>query len=294
MSAIERRALDGIAQVNVSDELPAIFTLAKALTKAQGFLPSHLKNEGEIAAVVLAGRELGIPPMASIRGIKLVKGNVTLDASLQLGCMMRAGCKVTWLDDGTGGTARLRLERPGQAAHEQVFSMEMAQRAGLAGGDNWRKYPAAMLRARCVSAAGKAYCPDILAGVYVPGEIDDEPAVVQSLPKRRTLDDVAAVEAPKADTPTDWSAHEYGDDAASHDPGTGEVYEAQVQPTPPDDGECPVFSSGRSKGQRYDEVPAGLLRALLEKPDFAAKAGERNAAWAQYVVDRYEYEKGGE
>src|SRR5512139_2814132 len=98
----------------IASDLPNIFQLARALKQAQGFLPPHLRNEGELTAVILAGRELGIPPMAAIRGIKLVKGNVTLDASLQLGVMMRAGCKVEWLEDGSKGVATLRLERPSQ------------------------------------------------------------------------------------------------------------------------------------------------------------------------------------
>lgn len=152
--------------------LPEVFQLAKSLKLAGGFLPPHLKNEGEIVAVVLAGRELGLPPMASIRGIKLVKGNVTLDASLQLALMVRAGCKVKWLKDGSDGEAVLRLERPGQEPHESKFTLADARKAGLSG-DNWSKYPAAMLRARAVTTAGKAYVPDVLSGVYLPDELPD-------------------------------------------------------------------------------------------------------------------------
>ena len=61
--------------------------------------------------------------------------------------------------------------------------MEDAKRAGLGGKDNWRKYPKAMLRARCISGALRAWAPDAIgAGVYVEGEIEaSEPAPVASV-----------------------------------------------------------------------------------------------------------------
>jgi hypothetical protein len=163
---------------NVSEttsDLPSLFRLAEALSQAPGFIPSHLKSVGEIVAVILAGRELGLPPMASMRSIALIRGKVILDASMQLALMVRAGAKVKWLRDGTDGqVAELEVTRPGHEPYVSRYSLEMAQRAGIAGSDTWRKHTAAMLRARCVSAAGKAYMPDVLSGCYVPGELPGE------------------------------------------------------------------------------------------------------------------------
>lgn len=155
-------------------ELPSLMSLAKALITGGGFLPPHIKQEGELLAVILAGKELGIPPMASIRGIRLIKGQVALDAALQLGLIIRAGCKFRWLEDGSNGTsAALELSRDGQEPFISRFTLADAQRAGLVkDGGNWKSYPPAMLRARCVSAAGKAYAPDVMAGIYLPEELD--------------------------------------------------------------------------------------------------------------------------
>jgi hypothetical protein len=49
-----------------------------------------------------------------------------------------------------------------------TFSMDDARRAGL-GGQNWKKYPRAMLFARAISAGYREHCPDALgaAPVYV-------------------------------------------------------------------------------------------------------------------------------
>lgn len=188
-------------------DLPSLFQLASALRQAQGFIPQHLRSEGEIVAVILAGRELGLPPMAAMRSIALIRGKVILDASMQLALMVRAGGKVKWLKDGTDGQeAALEVRREGHEPYVSRYTWDMAKQAGLTGSDTWKKHTAAMLRARAVSAAGKAYMPDVLSGCYVPGELDEaqtearrEDAVVVPL---RQLPVVEAEPEPQA-TPSE-------------------------------------------------------------------------------------------
>lgn len=297
----------GLATVDVASELPAIFQLARALKQAQGFLPQHIKNEGEIVAVVLAGRELGIPPMAAIRGIKLVKGNVTLDAALQLALMARAGCKYEWLKDGTDGEAVLKLQRPGQAPYESRYTTAMAKTAGL-DGDNWRKHTAAMLRARCVTGAGKAYMPDVLAGVYLPDELPQDEAPVRAVKPARSLDDVASSGGetqrpfvdtsattsstqPATTTPRDASTTKSGPSGLTTetiDAETGEDLDAE--PLPPMTS-CPIFQSGPDKGKAYADVNAPKLQALLDNPKWMEKASTPMLEWARFKVAHRAWEK---
>lgn len=146
--------------------------LSKELAKAPNLLPKHAKSAPEILACILAGQELGWPPLASLRGLQLVSGKLTLDASAMLGLVCKAGIAVSWEADGSDGVARLKLVR-GQQSHVQQFTRDDAKRAGL-NSDTWRKYEPAMLRARCVSACVRAFCPDVTAGgaAYLPGEAD--------------------------------------------------------------------------------------------------------------------------
>ena len=58
------------------------------------------------------------------------------------------------------------------------FTREMAKQAGLAG-DNWSKYPAAMLRARCISAVCKMAFQESLTGVYEPEELGADVEVTE-------------------------------------------------------------------------------------------------------------------
>lgn len=181
----------------------AMMAMAKQLMQARGFLPQHLQNEGQVLATILAGRELGLPPMASLRSIYLINGKVGLAADIQLALMKKAGIKHTW-EETSEKRAALKLERSGDAPHVQAFTLDDAKRAGLTGG-NWQKHPAAMLRARCVSAAAKAYAPDVLAGVYDPEELEalpaPEPAPALEKPRRQPPKPITLTSGPEKGKP---------------------------------------------------------------------------------------------
>lgn len=158
------------------DGMGDVFQLAAALAKAKGFVPDHLAgNADSIAAVILTGIELGMGPMESMRGIHIVKGRPTMSSELMLARARKAGVRTRWLET-TDHVARLAVTLPGESdAQVMSFSMEDAARAGIST-EMWKKYPANMLRARCVSNALRAFCPEMLgSGVFESdsGEITD-------------------------------------------------------------------------------------------------------------------------
>lgn len=272
MSAITLRPSDA---VDIAGELPQLFKLATALKQAGGFLPRHIRNEGELVAVILAGRELGLPPMTSLRSIHLVEGRVTLAADTQLALMARAGVTYQWTADGRSGTAQLRLQRPGMQPHVQTYTLDDAKQAGLAGKDNWRKHTAAMLRARCVSGAAKAYAPDILAGVYTPDEAEEftpQQAATEnhlSGQRERAIDDAQDAEF-EAVEPT--KRDEYG---------------IAIPASP-----CPVVTKdGPNKGKPWSELKGPLLEKMY------ADAGRMTAVqveWCEYLLARRQARKAKE
>ena len=55
-----------------------------------------------------------------------------------------------------------------------AFTIEMANRAGLANKSNWKKYPEAMLYWRAVSQLCRQFFPDVLGGLrYLPDDLGD-------------------------------------------------------------------------------------------------------------------------
>lgn len=158
------------ALIKASD-LEGLMRVADMLGKAGPMLPAHIKSPGEALAVIMAGAELGIPPMASLRGIHLVKGKVCMDYSLMIGLLRRAGYGVQWLAK-SGTRCELLLTHRDGTTHTEVWDVERAKKAGLWGGPgSWTNYPEAMLTARCTSSAARAFAGDVLAGCYSMDEV---------------------------------------------------------------------------------------------------------------------------
>jgi hypothetical protein len=76
--------------------------------------------------------------------------------------------------DNTHCTISYR-RREWDRARQYTYTIEMARKAGLTGGDVWTKYPDNLLRARCIGAVGKMVWPDVIAGMSVPEDFDTDP-----------------------------------------------------------------------------------------------------------------------
>lgn len=285
--------------LDMVQSLGDVFQLARALKGAVGFIPKALDTEGKIAACILAGREMGIPPMQSLRGIHIIDGKPTFDATLIMARIMERipGIRVEWIRSDAE-VAELRLQRPGHAPYTQRFTIEEAKSAGLTGKDNWRKYPAAMLRARCISAAARAYTPDVFGGaVYAHGEIGGEeeqpaeiavqvetrPAPAASKPAR-SLDDIAARATPRAVATTA--------DGTKIDAGTGEVIEAVVEETiaPIVDPDW-IIPAGKGKGKAMRDVSAAYLTGARDACERSLRDGSaKNPRKMRELIARYEGE----
>jgi hypothetical protein len=146
-----------------------------------GMLPAHIKTPEAAAAIILKGRELGIPPMQALSGIASINGKPVCGSELMLAIIYRDhGDSAIWIDDTTDTFCRISYARRGWPERKTYsFSMEDAKRAGVAGGQTWQKYPAAMLRARCISAVARMAFPDSIGGMYSPDELGGD-VVVES------------------------------------------------------------------------------------------------------------------
>tara|TARA_Y100000004_G_scaffold194152_1_gene258123 strand:- start:269 stop:1054 length:786 start_codon:yes stop_codon:yes gene_type:complete len=125
----------------------------------------------DVLLVIMAGRDLGVGPGTALREFHSIHGKWEISAALMLALAIKQGVEVEWLET-TNEKAVLKLTRNG-TSHTHRFTMQDAQVAGITKNPTYRSYPGAMLRARCMSAAVHAFCPDALAGgaVYVHGEV---------------------------------------------------------------------------------------------------------------------------
>lgn len=196
----EERA--GLARTSVSiNGMDELFRFSAMLARlGTGIVPkAYASNESAIAACIVTGAELGIGAMESLRSIYIVDGKPQLAADLMMRIAIQRGVTIEWISL-TDEVAHARFRRPSFPDHVAQWTIEDARRAGLAGKDVWKKYPRAMLRARCVSEALRAWAPDVLgAGVYVEGEFDGETGVgaAGAQPPTRAVQATVIRETPK-------------------------------------------------------------------------------------------------
>jgi hypothetical protein len=160
-------------------DFPALMKMAETLVKS-GFLPQAIKTPAQAVAIVMTGRELGIPPMQALRQVNVIQGKPTMAAELMLALAYQhiPGFKYEILET-TNEKCVCKFTRPGHVSLTHKFDINDAKAMQLAGKDNWKKQPATMLRWRCISSGLRLIAPDAIAGVYTPEEIIPDAPVTE-------------------------------------------------------------------------------------------------------------------
>jgi hypothetical protein len=107
-----------------------------------------------------------------MRDYHVIQGRPALKADAMLARFQAAGGSVVWkeyTDERVTGV----FTHPQGGTLELGWSLAQAKRIGIAGKDNWSKYPRAMLRARTISEGIRAVFPGAVVGVYTPEEVQD-------------------------------------------------------------------------------------------------------------------------
>jgi hypothetical protein len=157
-----------------------LFRIADVFAKS-GMFP-EARDAAQCAAKLIVGQGLGLTPYDSMNGLHIIQGKAVLAANTMAAAIKRSGkydyraetddeaCTITFFDLSQRDRSGVPLQ-----IGTTTFSMDDARRAGL-GGQNWKKYPRAMLFARAISAGYREHCPDALgaAPVYVEAHGETE------------------------------------------------------------------------------------------------------------------------
>lgn len=162
---------------------------AQALAAAD-LLPSQYRSKP--ANVLLAmeyGLALGLDTVTAIQQVHIIDGRPSASAQLLAALVRRAGHRLRVSGDDRHAVAEIiRCDDP-EFTFRAEWTIERAAAANLAGRDQWKKYPAAMLKARAITEVARDACPEVLSGVSgtadapehdAPTDPDDAPRVVVS------------------------------------------------------------------------------------------------------------------
>lgn len=147
--------------------------IATSLAKTS-FVPASLRGKPEdITAAILAGQELGLRPMASLRSMDIIQGTPALRAHAMRGLVQSHGHSVQ-LVDSTEDRCVMRGRRAGEEDWQQVeWTIARAERLGLTSKSEWKKQPQTMLVARATGEICRLIASDVLHAMpYASEELD--------------------------------------------------------------------------------------------------------------------------
>lgn len=159
----EEKALVPAQQMSWQDTM----ALGRVLAVSKRF--SDSTNAEQAVVKVLAGRELGFGPIASMVGIYIIKGRVSVSANMMAQAVKRSIKYDYQIVEMTAERCEIAFFERGKDVGHSVFDEADAQKAGT---QNMKKFPRNMLFARTMSNGVKWYCPDVFqTGVYTPEEL---------------------------------------------------------------------------------------------------------------------------
>lgn len=134
------------------------------------------KTPAQAMAIMAIAQAEGMHPAAAIRDFHVIQGRPAIKADAMLARFQAAGGVVKWVEY-TDTKVAGEFSHPTASPHpvRVEWTIEQAKRIGLAGKDNWKNYPRAMLRARVISEGVRTVYPGIAPGIYSVEEVRDMP-----------------------------------------------------------------------------------------------------------------------
>jgi hypothetical protein len=131
-----------------------------------------IKTQEQAVALMLIAQAEGLHPAIAARDYHVIQGRPALKADAMLARFQQAGGKVDW-KVYTDAEVTGIFSHPAGGSVTLTWTLEQAKKIGLAGKDNWKNYPRAMLRARVISEGIRTVYPGCVVGVYTPEEVAD-------------------------------------------------------------------------------------------------------------------------
>lgn len=131
-------------------------------------------GEAKILMILLAAQDLNIKPTVALNGgIWNIQGKIEISARLMSSMIRKAGHSISFKQCDSKACILVGKRADNGDMMEASFTIEDAQKAGLANRDVWKKFTEDMLYARCLSRLARRLFADVIGTAYVEGEIRD-------------------------------------------------------------------------------------------------------------------------
>lgn len=146
-----------------------------------------MKTADQALALMLVAQAEGQHPATVTQDYDIIQGRAARKTHSVLARFQQMGGTVEW-HELTDQTADATFAHKSGGKLRIAWTFDQAKRAGLTNKDNWKNYPRAMLRARCIAEGIRAVFPAALGGMLVSEEAQDiapsDAAIVAQEPPR--------------------------------------------------------------------------------------------------------------
>lgn len=156
----------------VSTTPTTVYALAELREIADAFVKCGFygfRDPSQALVLMLQARADGVDPMTAAAQYSIIQGRPALKSEAILVRFQAAGGLIKW-KKREDESCTLWLSHPKGGELEVTWDRKRAEKAGLWGKDNFKKHPAQMLAARCISEGVRALFPACLSGCYTPEE----------------------------------------------------------------------------------------------------------------------------
>lgn len=162
-------------------ELDAAHRLGTALASS-GMIPDALKKDGknhkppeqiaaDAAVVMLAGKSVGLDPLAAVQNIFPVYGKPAMYARTMVGLAQGLGHEIE-RSSATNSSVTIRARRKGKTEwHSFTWDIDRAKQAGYTSNAKYQTDPIGMLTAKAQAEACRVMFADVLMGM--PYSVED-------------------------------------------------------------------------------------------------------------------------
>ncbi len=156
---------------------------------AQSGMFKDCRTAAQAVVKILAGRELGFPPLASLVGVHMIEGKPTIGSHLLAAAIRGSGRYDFAILEHSDDVCAVRFKRKlpddtwaDQHPIERLTLEEAVRKGWTVNRPTWTRTPKNMLFARCLTNGYKFHCPDLFSGllVYDQDELNEPGPVIDA------------------------------------------------------------------------------------------------------------------
>ena len=137
---------------------------------------------------ILMGAGLGLNISESLQFLYVINGKPVVAAACYATKIKAHDSYDYRVNSLTDDACEIEFYSDGESLGTSSFTYAEAQKAGIAKGSNWQNYRTDMLFSRAMSRGGRRFCPDVLNGAYVEGELDDRQPMKNVTPEQKQVE----------------------------------------------------------------------------------------------------------